>query len=104
MLSKTETDFGPVCHTMLLQGHCFRQAGDESVRIRQGSLMVVILVQADVCTVGRELLHERRFPALPWSEKTDHRRVGQSLPDYVFQRAWKQGTDSVHLSDTLAAN
>ena len=88
----------------LVQSHIIRQAGDETGRIGQGGLTVVLLVQADVCTVWRKLLDERCFPALPRSEHADDRRVGQSLPDYGFQRAGKQGTVSVHLSDTSAAN
>ena len=77
---------------MLLHSRSLRQAGDETSRIGPGGLVVLMLVQADQRTIGRELLDERRFTALPRSEQTDHRRVGRSLPDYGFQRPGKLRT------------
>ena len=87
-----------------VQSDFVRHAGDESGRIRHGGLVVVVLIQAEVGSIRRQLPGERRLAALPRAEQADHRGVVQRLLDNRRQRAGKQGCVSGHMPVTIASN
>ena len=87
-----------------VQSDFVRQAGDETSRIRHGGLVVVVLIQADEGSIGRQSPSERSLAALPRAEQADHRCVAQRLLDNRRQRAGEQGSASGHMLATIVSN